>query len=147
MNSSMSLWRCSLLTTHDCSTPKWTRTTKSVQHNIVGFDPDGFERSAEDWSAERDDSVISWEEVPIEWITEDLDNTNTDKKLSLSSSNTSCKWWTKFLSISVGKMRTRFQSLRNLWHQQARQTPGSNPVMIGANGVHDPSTSSRNTSW
>ena len=114
-----------------------------------GCDPGGFKRSAEDWSAERDDSVISYKEVPIEWITEDFDITCdnvTDKKLSpsqiqgASDEPSSCQ-------AVFGKMRARLQSERNLWHQQARQTLGSNPVMIGADGVHDSSTWSRSTSW
>ena len=114
-----------------------------------GCDPDGFERSAEDWLVERDDSVISYEEVSIECITEDFDNTCdnvTDKKLSpiqiqaASDEPSSCQ-------AVFGKMCTRFQSERNLWYQQARQTLGSNPVMIGADGVHDSSTWSRSTSW
>ena len=58
---------------------------KSVNHRRnPGCDPSGFQRPAEDWLTERDDSVIPCEEVPIEWITEDPDNicdNVTDKKL------------------------------------------------------------------
>ena len=55
-----------------------------ADHHERNHGCDGFGRPAEDWLAERDDSATFWEEVPIEWITEDFENTCdnvTDKKL------------------------------------------------------------------
>ena len=59
------------------------RTSRQPQR-IHSCDPDTCERPVQDWLAERDHSVISCEEVPIEWITEDPDNISdnvTDKQL------------------------------------------------------------------